>query len=297
MNVSYDQFSTAGFRIGHTMVTKTVQFLDNNAVPVREVRVTCLGSMRLALVGCGHVFEACACTVGFCFHWLCSAMRGCFGTCCVPCADLWVCLCVCWRAQPLSLRDAFFSTGLLQTLGIDPVLKYLASDRAAETDAVVVDDLRNFLFGAPGQGGLDLAALNIQRGRDHGLPDLNSVRVAYGLPPHASFASITTNSSLAAALSAVYGGDVGNVDLWLGGICEDHVPGGSVGGTFAAIIVDQFTRVRDGDRFWYQNVQQAHVELARQLGSVKLADVIKRNTGLTNVQVRGLACCACRLQG
>jgi hypothetical protein len=35
----------------------------------------------------------------------------------------------------------------------------------------------------------------------------------------------------------------------VGGLAETHLPGSSLGATFTRIIVDQFTRLRDGDRF------------------------------------------------
>ena len=64
--------------------------------------------------------------------------------------------------------------------GIAPVLRGLAAQVQQSVDTQIVPDVRNFLFGPPGAGGLDLASLNIQRGRDHGLSDYNSMREASG---------------------------------------------------------------------------------------------------------------------
>ncbi len=84
-------------------------------------------------------------------------------------------------AGNLSLRDSFFNPDPILAEGIDSVLKGLATGVAQEIDTHVVDDVRNFLFGPPGSGGFDLVSLNIQRGRDHGLPDYNSCRVQLGI--------------------------------------------------------------------------------------------------------------------
>jgi peroxidase len=183
--------------------------------------------------------------------------------------------------DPLALRDAFFNPQPLSDVGIDPILKYLASSRGQEIDTKVVDDVRNFLFGAPGQGGFDLAALNIQRGRDHGIADYNTVRAAYGLPPLTSFAQITADVGVQRALQQAYG-TIDRVDPWVGGLAETHLPGSSLGATFTRIIVDQFTRLRDGDRFWYQNTLPAGA--LQTVQGTTLADVIRRNSAVTNIQ-------------
>jgi hypothetical protein len=126
-----------------------------------------------------------------------------------------------------------------------------------------------------------LTSFDIQRGRDHGLTDYNSARVSYGLDPVTSFDQITSNVGLQQRLEAVYG-DVNNVDMFVGGMAEDHAPGASVGPLFKAIIVSQFENLRDGDRYWYENVFSGQ-ELDN-LEKTTLADVIRRNTTLTNLQ-------------
>jgi hypothetical protein len=185
------------------------------------------------------------------------------------------------EAGNLPLRDAFFNPSGIFELGIDPLLKGLASNVAQEIDTQLVDDVRNFLFGPPGAGGFDLAALNIQRGRDHGLPDYNSVRQQLGLSTAESFSDISSDPAVQAKLAAAYE-SVADIDVWVGALAEDHVAGASVGELAKTVLVEQFTALRDGDRFWYQKTFKG-VQL-QQLQQTRLSDVIERNTELTSIQ-------------
>lgn len=184
-------------------------------------------------------------------------------------------------ADEVALSDAFFATNLLEEFGLEAVLKYDASSVSQEIDTLVVDGLRNFLFGPPGAGGLDLAALNIQRGRDHGLDDYNSTRQSYGLEAYDSFDDITSDVALQESLEELYG-DINNIDLWVGLLAEDHVRGGSVGELTATIIADQFQRLRDGDRFYFENVYNRND--ANLIQRTTLSDIIERNTDITGLQ-------------
>lgn len=179
-------------------------------------------------------------------------------------------------AGNLPLREAFFSPQTLITEGgIEPLLRGLAAQICQQIDAFVVDDVRNFLFGNPGSGGFDLAALNIQRGRDHGIPNYNAVRQALGLPIKGAFSEITESLELQDKLAAAYG-TVNDMDVWVAGLAEDPVTGSALGELFHTIVVRQFEVLRDGDRFWYErtlsNDEYAEVALTT------LADIIRRNT-------------------
>ncbi|MCA9554329.1 MAG: hypothetical protein KC933_30115 [Myxococcales bacterium] len=185
-------------------------------------------------------------------------------------------------AGHLPLRQAFFNPSEVAAHGIDSMLRGLAAGRAQEIDAMVVDDVRNFLFGPPGAGGFDLASLNMQRGRDHGLPSYNQARVDYGFAAAQGFADITTNPAVQAKLAQAYA-SVNDIDLWVGGLAEDHAPGAAVGPLFQAIIVDQFTRLRDGDRFWYQSVLLP--SMIAQVEGRTLADIIRDNTTVAGAEI------------
>ena len=180
-------------------------------------------------------------------------------------------------AGHLALRDAFFATDAILEAGIEPVLRGLAAQRHQRIDARVIDDVRNFLFGAPPTAGFDLAALNIQRGRDHGLPSYNDARRALGLVPAVDFTDVSSDPENQARLASAYG-TVEEIDLWVGGLAEDAVGGGQLGELFTEIVARQFEALRDGDRFWYTRTltpsERAEVERTR------LSDIIRRNTSI-----------------
>lgn len=175
----------------------------------------------------------------------------------------------------LTLQNAFFRADVVLTGGIDEILRGVSGSYSQTIDGFIIDDVRNFLFGPPGAGGMDLATLNIQRGRDHGMAGYNDIREAYGLGRIESFDDLTSDPALIAKLTALYG-TPDHMDLWVGGLLEPPHGDGLVGETFFAIIADQFTRLRDGDRFWYEDrLDDALLEIVR---NTSLSDVILRNS-------------------
>lgn len=158
----------------------------------------------------------------------------------------------------MDLRDIFFQPEMLPDMDIGPILAGLATQKMEEIDvmvrtraamdgqdgelttesfssppcptslAQVIDDVRNFLFGEPGDDGLDLVSLNIQRGRDHGLGSLTEMRSTLGLSPVTTFAELTDDSMFAALLEDLYG-TIENADLWIALLVEKNVVGSSVG--------------------------------------------------------------------
>jgi heme peroxidase len=176
----------------------------------------------------------------------------------------------------LELKDTFFMSpqDFASDGGADGFLRHLASDASQAMDSRIVDDLRNFLFDPPVAN--DLAAINIERGRDLGLPTLNEERQALGLTPYSDFSQITTDQDTVAALREAFG-SVDKVDLWTGGLSEAHADGVMIGPTFQAIIARQFEDLRDGDRFWYQ-AQGFDKDTLSKIENTTLSDIIERNT-------------------
>uniref|UniRef100_V9GVG1 Peroxinectin n=1 Tax=Hydra vulgaris TaxID=6087 RepID=V9GVG1_HYDVU len=183
------------------------------------------------------------------------------------------------------LREVYFKPHRLEREGgLDPLLRGTIKFRSQEVDMLMVDEMRNTLFPTSDDStgthsGFDLAALNIQRGRDHGLADFNTVRKYLGLKAYKSFSEITSDKSIAKNLELLYE-NVDNIDLWVGGLAEDHVKDSELGETFHKIILEQFIRFRDGDRFWYE--KNLTTEEIADVESRSLGKIIRLNTGFTD---------------
>lgn len=187
-------------------------------------------------------------------------------------------------AGPLPLEQAFFNPGLLLDSslgGIEAILRGLVRQRGQEVDPYLIGAVRNLLFANSEPSGFDLAALNIQRGRDHGLPGFNAMREALGLGAYADWDDAEFLPGIEQLLTAAYD-DVDDIDLWIGGLAEAHVDGGMLGEVFSMIVRDQFERARDGDRFWYQNAM-FEPEWIDYIERSTLSRVIARNTGISGL--------------
>ena len=184
----------------------------------------------------------------------------------------------------INLSEAFFNPPILMSGGgVDPLVRGMATQVEQDFDVKMISDLRNFLFGDPGSGGLDLAALNIQRGRERGLTDYNSVRQYFGLPVVETFDDLTENPFLNTILKNVYG-DINDIDPWVGFLAEDHMSNTLFGETVMKIMEQQFNHLRRGDRFYYEIDEGLSALEKSKIKGTRLSEVIMRNTNVIGLQ-------------
>ncbi|XP_049627533.1 myeloperoxidase-like [Suncus etruscus] len=198
------------------------------------------------------------------------------------------------RYQPMKsnprvpLSQVFFATWrVVLDGGIDPILRGLMATPAKlnRQNQIVVDEIRERLFLQVMRIGLDLPALNMQRSRDHGLPGYNAWRQFCGLPVPQTVGELGTvmkNLDMARKLMEQYG-TPNNIDIWMGGVAEPLEKNGRVGPLLACLIGSQFQRLRDGDRFWWQNKGVFSTRQKQALAKISLPRIICDNTGITTV--------------
>jgi len=155
---------------------------------------------------------------------------------------------------------------------LDNFIRGLITQPSQEMDSSFDKEITQHLFqGNTSNSGMDLVALNVQRGRDHGLAPYVKWRQLCGLRSIKSwkqFASIVTSPELVPRLQQLYGA-IENMDLYIGGLLERKDGDAMVGPTFKCLVGDQFRRIRMGDRFWYEEPNQAGSFTIAQLDAIR----------------------------
>eukprot|EP00092_Neocalanus_flemingeri_P014111 GFUD01015220.1.p1 GENE.GFUD01015220.1~~GFUD01015220.1.p1 ORF type:complete len:782 (-),score=165.86 GFUD01015220.1:101-2446(-) len=198
----------------------------------------------------------------------------------------------------LDLKDAFDNPSFLKQNGfIDNNIRGYTQESAPAWDPAFVEDVVNHLFEAvSGQGGLDLTALNVQRGRDHGIPGYNNYRqicasARANFRAASDFNDLTRGGFLSfndvRKLKSLYN-HVDDIDLFIGGTLEDPHRDSILGPTFKCIIGDQFIRLKTGDRFWYENGDFSKSRFSenqlKEIRKSSMARILCDNTDITRIQ-------------
>ncbi|HEX3445301.1 MAG TPA: peroxidase family protein [Chthoniobacterales bacterium] len=146
----------------------------------------------------------------------------------------------------ITMADAFYSFGICHPGAItlhnypDFLRRLEMKDENGDT---IKDEKGNAKL-------LDLAAVDIMRDRERGVPRYNQFRQLLHRPPVKTFGEITSNRVWAQELSDVYGGDVNRVDLMVGMFAEDLPAGFGFSDTAFRVFILMASRRLKSDRFF-----------------------------------------------
>jgi hypothetical protein len=186
------------------------------------------------------------------------------------------------------MNSYFNPINSILSAGIDPIIRGMLQNAQGAVDVTFVDDLRNYLFGAPGSGGLDLTAINIQRSRDHGLPGFNEFRDNFNLPAYTSWDQINPDPVVWQSLAATYN-SIDDCDIYVCGLAETPYNNlSNVGQTFHTVIRAQYHLLRDSDPFWYEADGYLTDEEESAVRQTTFSELIRRNTGLQSTEIQCL---------
>lgn len=154
-------------------------------------------------------------------------------------------------------HDTFFDpSSLSEPKFFDELFHGIMTQPMQEVDDKFTHSMTWFLNPEDGNPfGRDIAATNIKRGLDHAVRPYNSYQQLGGREVKRNFADYGPMHE--GKLRRLYA-HPDDVDLYVGGMLEHPVRGGVVGPTFAEIISDQFSRLKQGDRYFYSNGPEAN---------------------------------------
>ncbi|CAH2040402.1 unnamed protein product, partial [Iphiclides podalirius] len=168
---------------------------------------------------------------------------------------------------------------------LDEYIMGLMNQVAQAMDDSITQEVTNHLFKKVGaRFGMDLVSLNMQRGREFGLPGYMEFRKFCGLSGAETFEELfgSMPNETVRKYETIFEHPI-DVDLWSGGVSERPLPGSMLGPTFACIIATQFSYSRRGDRFWFELPHQPSSFTPEQLSEIRksrLARIICDNTDI-----------------
>ncbi|XP_052775875.1 chorion peroxidase-like [Mya arenaria] len=182
------------------------------------------------------------------------------------------------------LKYEFLKPDLVHTRGVMAICRGLTRSPVESVDKSLNDQITNHLFERDEGFGGDLAATNIQRGRDYAIPGYQAFRRFCGLAGQFSHTTAVQQQ-----LEHIYRSPE-DIDLFPGGVSEIPVNGGKVGPTFACLIGRQFKSLNNGDRFYYENSGDTAFSgnQLQEIRKVTLASLFCANTDIGTIQPKAL---------
>nr|XP_040054956.1 LOW QUALITY PROTEIN: thyroid peroxidase [Gasterosteus aculeatus aculeatus] len=188
----------------------------------------------------------------------------------------------------LRLHQTFFSPWrIVKEGGIEPILRgaFGTAASAGSADMLLTEEITERLVVLNLPRPMDLASLNLQRGRDHALPGYNDWRSFCGLErikDMEGLKGVVRDHAVAEKMARIYK-HPDNVDVWLGGLVEHMPPGSRTGPLFACLIGKQMKALRDGDRFWWEAEGVFSQRQRAQLLKASLSRIICDNSDIREV--------------
>ena len=188
------------------------------------------------------------------------------------------------RLPPLSLAEMFFNPPQYESsFGVSFIARGWLDQTARRVDEFLNSVLTTKLFITENGPGMDLAALNIQRARDHGLPVYGRWRRFCAEQfPDLGEAMIENELTFVRLLETF--GEVDLTELWIGGLAEERIKDSLLGITFACIFGLTFKNVRDGDRFYFESPGIFTEEQKLEIFKSSFSRVICDNTDSREIQ-------------
>ncbi|XP_051159768.1 peroxidase-like [Leptopilina boulardi] len=192
-----------------------------------------------------------------------------------------------------NINDNFNNPSLIEINdNYNSLIRGLATQHQEAYDQYYNEEMTVYVNLGPGIVRSDSRALDIHRGRDHGLGTYNQYRKYCGFPEAKNWEDFLDFISIENVkdLKSTYESP-DDVDLSVGASLERSELGSLIGPTFKCILTAELYRKRVGDRFFYENGKSGFPFTLEQLNEIRKATVSRLlcdNSDIQSIQRRGM---------